>query len=94
MLSAPPVMQLSTVCIPIYTPFLYAVLDAMGKPPPAILDGAFHWSGSWELCKQLHVNYSYYNHTYMESGIFVEVRQFKGEYARISFRRIAVSYAL
>ena len=80
------------MCVYVINPRLhiFVVLDAMGKLPAAIMDGAFHWAGSWDLCKELHANYSYFNHTYMEPGVFMEVRQFKGEYARISFRRSAV----
>ena len=59
----------------------------MGKPTAALLDGSLKWFGSYELCtKDVHVNYTYYNRTYMDPGQPTELRRFAGEYCQMGLQ--------
>ena len=63
----------------------------MGKLPEAIRDGKLHWPGSFELCEEQEVNYTYYNFTYFNAGEAVEEREFNGQYCRLEVTPPGVS---
>ena len=70
------------------------VVDAMAKIPEALLDGKLHWPGSFHLCEEIQVNYTYYNRTYWSDGHPVEERKFTGEYCRMDLEPQGVSGVL
>lgn len=69
--------------------FLPTVFDASAKLPTGLTDGKLHWLGSYEMCNDITVDYTYYNSSYGITGEPVENRTFKGQYCRLD---LTVSY--